>query len=107
MAGHVNLWQGVDSQSLGLSFLSEIASEEHEEALHLGIKGLPGEGVLDRGDEMSELILHRLRRDTAGGCLEVKVRGTSDAMRGGGEGSHGWWVAEGVEVGGRGCQGRD
>ena len=40
----------VDSQSLGVSFLGEIASEEHEEALHLSIESLPGEGVLDGGD---------------------------------------------------------
>ena len=97
----------MDSHSLGVGFLSEIASEEHEEALHLGIESLPGEGVLNGGDEMSELILHRLRRDTTGGCLEVEVRSTSGAMGGGGESSHGWWVAEGVEVGGGGGQGRD
>ena len=82
------MWRGMDSQSLGVSFLSEIASEEHEEALHLGIESLPGEGILDGGDEMSELILHRLRRDTTGRCLEVEVRCTSSAMGRSREGSH-------------------
>ena len=95
----------MNSHSPGLSFLGKIASEEEEEALHLGIESLPGEGVLDGGDEMSELILHRLGRDTAGGCLEVEVRGTSNAMGGGGEGSHWWWVTEVVGVSGRGGQG--
>jgi len=95
----------MDSQSPGLSFLSEIASEEEEEALHLGIESLPGEGVLDGGDEVSELILHCLCRDTAGRCLEVEVRGTSNAVGGGGEGGHRWWVAEVVGVGGGGGQG--
>ena len=73
-----------DSQSLRLSFLSEVSSKEEKEALHLGVECLPGEGVLDGGDEMSDLILHRLRRDTASGGLEVEVRGTPDAIRGGG-----------------------
>jgi len=82
--------QRADSQSLRLSFFNEISSEEEEEALHLGIEGLPGEGVLDGGDEMSEFILHRLRRDTASGGLEVEVRGTSGAMGRGGKGGHGW-----------------
>lgn len=72
-----------DSQSLGFSFFGEIASEEEKEALHLSIEGLSGEGILDGGDEMSELILHRLCRDTAGGSLEIEVRGTPGAMRGG------------------------
>ena len=73
----------MNSQSLRSSFLGEIASEEEEEALHLGIEGLPSEGILDGGDEMRELILHRLCRDTASGGLEIEVRGTSDAMGGG------------------------
>ena len=95
----------MDSQSLGVSFLGEITSEEHEETLHLGIESLSGEGVLDGGDEMSELILHRLRRDTTGGRLEVEVRSTSSAMGGGREGSHWWGVTEGVEVSRGGGQG--
>lgn len=78
------------SHSLGLSFLGEIASEEEEEALHLGIERLPGERVLDGGDEMGELVLHRLCRDAASGCFEVEVRCTSGAVGRGGEGSHGW-----------------
>lgn len=89
MADRPDLSRGVHSQSLGLSFLSKIAGEEEEEALHLGIEGLPGVGVLDGGDEMRKLILHRLRRDTAGGGFEVEVRSTSDAMGGGGEVGHG------------------
>lgn len=67
-------------QSLGLSFLGEVSSEEKEKALHLCIEGLPSERVMDGGDEMRELILHRLCRDSAGGGLEIEVRGTSDAM---------------------------
>jgi len=82
MADREDLLRGMDSQSLGLSFLGEISSEEEEETLHLGIEGLPGEGILDGGDEMRELILHRLCRDTAGGGLEIEVRGTSGAMGG-------------------------
>lgn len=80
----------IHSQSLGLSFLSEIARKKEEEALHFGVESLPGERILDGGDEMSELILHRLRRDTAGRGLEVEVRSTSGAMGDGREGSHGW-----------------
>jgi len=77
------LWliaQIVHSQSLGLGLFSEIASKEEKEALHLGIEGLSGEGILYGGDETSELILHRLGRDTAGGGLEVEVRGTPGAI---------------------------
>lgn len=70
----------MNSQSLRLGFFGEIASEEEEEALHLGIEGLSGGGILNGGDEMSELILHRLRRDTAGGGLEIEVRGTPGPM---------------------------
>jgi len=82
MADREDLLRRMDSQSLGLSFLGEISSEEEEETLHLGIEGLPGEGILDGGDEMRELILHRLRRDTTGGGLEIEVRGTPGAMGG-------------------------
>ena len=107
MADRPDLLRGVDSQSLGLSFLSEVASEEKEEALHLGIEGLPGVRVLDGGDKMRELILHRLRRDTTGGGLEVEVRSTSDPVGGGGKAGHGWRVTKVVGVGGGGGQGRD
>lgn len=47
MADREDLLRGMDSQSLGLSFLGEISSEEEEKTLHLGIEGLPGEGILD------------------------------------------------------------
>ena len=66
-----------------MSFLGEVAREEVEKALHLGIESLPGGRILDRCDEMSKLILHRLGGDTAGGGLEVEVRSSSGAMRSG------------------------
>lgn len=105
MADRSDLLRRMDSQSPGLSFLSEIASEEHEEALHLGIESLPGERVMDGGDEMGEVILHRLGRYTAGRGLEVEVRCTSDTVGWGSEISHGWWFAKVVGVGGGGSQG--
>lgn len=55
---------------------------------------------------MRELILHRLRRDTAGGGFEVEVRSTSDTMGGGCEVRHRWLVAKVVGVGGGRGQGR-
>jgi hypothetical protein len=72
--------RGIDSQSLGLGFLGEITGEKEEEALHFGVKGLPGNGILDGCDEMSELVLHRLCCSAAGRGLEVEVRSTSDAV---------------------------
>ena len=72
----------MDSQPLGLSFFGKVAGEEKEEALHLGIEGLPGKGILDGCDELGEVILHRLRCNTAGGGLEVEVRSTPDTMGG-------------------------
>lgn len=72
----------MNSQPLGLSFFGKIASEEEEEALHLGIEGLPGEGILDGCDELGEIIFHRFRCNTAGGGLEVEVRSTPDTVGG-------------------------
>ena len=82
MTDRADLSRQMDSQPLGLSLLGEISSEEEEEALHLCIEGLPGEGILDGGDEMRELIFHRLCRDTTGRGLEIEVRSTSGAMGG-------------------------
>ena len=78
--------RGIDSQSLRLSFLGEIAREKEEKALHLGVKSLLGGGIMDGCDEMSYLVLHRLRGNTAGRCLEVEVRSTSGALGMGQEG---------------------
>lgn len=72
----------MNSQSPRFGFFGEVAREKEEKALHLGVESLPGGRILDRCDEMRELIFHRLRCNTASGGLEVEVRSTSDAMSG-------------------------
>lgn len=69
------------SQSPGLSFLGEVTREKEKKVLHLGVERLLGGGIMDGCDEMSKLILHCLRGDTAGRGLEVEVRSTPGAMR--------------------------
>lgn len=68
-----------DIQILALSAFREVAGEEIEEGLHLGVECPLGSGILDGGDETGDLIAHGLGGDAGGGGLEVDVGRATDA----------------------------
>lgn len=62
-----------DVQVVALGALGEVAGEEIEEGLHLGVEGALCGGVVDGGDETRYLVAHCLCGDAGGGGLEVDV----------------------------------
>lgn len=97
----MRLWSGVKQkrkyeQINALCTLREIASEEVEKGLHLGVECLGcsnervgerwtdvthllGSRVLDGGDETTDLVAHGLGGNAGSGGLEVDVTATANA----------------------------
>jgi len=64
---------------LALGALGEVAGEEVEEGLHLGVERLLGLLVADGSYEMADLVAHRLGRDTSRRRTEIDMAGASDS----------------------------